>query len=130
MGWQEQFMVDGAEAVKNFRVVASVVLGPSRWIVAEADTGSRYVMLAQHVGKAAWLFGAPWVVTVHQPWERTYAVQESGFMAVTYFAEKLGRPGARLSDLHGGDVFALMMCLQRLLPDMEIETPFPAGEAG
>jgi hypothetical protein len=111
----ELFVEDAANAVEKFSVLSLRTNSPARFGVAEAGTGSRYEMYAMQTAEGSWL------MVVRQPWIGVYEVQEMSYLTPDYFVEKWGKPGRRLSEHHGGDVYALMT-----LGAMLVRYSFPA----
>jgi len=94
---------------------------PWRRIEAHAGTGSRYVVSV--VPAVAARDGGSWLVVVRQPWVAAYEFNDSQYLTLDYMLEKLGKPGRLLTEYHGGDVYALLKCLELL-----IDASFPAPE--
>ena len=99
----EQWWLDQArQALDNFAVLRMDGSTYSwQWAVAEADTGSRYEMATLPHPDGT-------LVAVVHPWERVYVKGAGGLMHPVYFAEKWGKPHCRMSEMHGGDLYALM----------------------
>ena len=115
----EQWWVEAArEALEKFepQMIDGSTFSWQR-MVAFADTGSRYEVATMPYAEGQQL------VAIVQPWQRVYPKFPKQMLHPEYFAEKWGKPGCRLDQMHGGDVYALMKCMSVL-----IDVPIPDPE--
>lgn len=105
----ERWWIDAArEALDKFEVVRQEGSWHSwQWMEAQADTGSRYEMATIPHPDGT-------LVAVVSPWERVYVKGHGEVLHPVYFAEKWGKPNCRLSEMHGGDAYALMKMMSLL----------------
>lgn len=79
-----------------------------RYVEAEADTGSRYVVVVTPLGPAGRVgLGGPALVTVCHPWTDAWALQTSGLLTSKYVAEHFTGGRWQSGKINGGDVAAL-----------------------
>ena len=111
------FWKDWTEATAKFTVLQHRVVGlpeqMTRYIHAEADTGSKYELLGQEV-QIDWRnpHGHTFIVTVMNPWVATWPLQQGAITYPDYAIERWGSPRGR--DMHGGDTAALTICLNMI----------------
>lgn len=111
------FVHDGEDALSNFEVVRirhdhDTLPG---MIEAQADTGSRYVVYTTPMGYPE---SVDMVVTVRWPWQAVCEITPQSYVTPEYLTERLGaehRGPVMIGHYHGGDVFALLECLRRLI---------------
>lgn len=104
------------EAVGNFIIKQSLFDTPRAYIHAEASTGSKYELTAV-------LIPAKWrdsekdtmFVTVVNPWERAWTVGAGDWLFPDYVREHWGQPNRSRSEQHGGDLAAVVMCMNILM---------------
>lgn len=119
-GWQ----ADQDAAEEKFRLIGDVSNGwmaergkpMSRWVEAEADTGSRYaVMVTWLPEEVRRREGGQVLVSVVWPWQDCKVMQDDGYLDQSYVAEHLTAGRAAEKRLHGGDLKALTMTIQHAL---------------
>ena len=87
-----------------------------QFVEAEADTGSKYIVVAtplEVAGRAQ--LGGPVLVSVCSPWHDSYALQEHGLLTSSYVAEHFTAGRWRTGHLNGGDLAALTMTIDHAL---------------
>lgn len=123
--WQEHV----AKAIEHWHVIAQLQDGKAgphgmaaefsddwttRFVEAEAKTGSRYQVVATRLGGARIHTGGPVLISVLQPWQAAYPLQEGGPLHSSYVAEHLTGGRGRW-DPHGGDLAALTYTIAHVL---------------
>lgn len=104
----DRFWLDWNEALGKFRMM-EFVDGPGvQYVEAEADTGSRYVVLSSLVPSVR--SGSMLHVTVAQPWQTTWPMQSRSLHHWTYVDEHLCSPHRGRGNSHGGDLAAVTVC--------------------
>lgn len=125
----EQFEQHHREATEKWRVVAQFQDGKAgavpemaakftddwmtRHVEAEADTGSRYVVVATRLGIGGRREGGDVLVTVLWPWQDAWPLSAGGYLDDSYIAEHLC--GGRGRNLNGGDLAALSLTIRHAL---------------
>jgi hypothetical protein len=113
----EHFWDDWTEATSKFIVLQHRVVGMpqqmSRYIHAEADTGSRYEVLGCEM-QIDWRnpHTCTYEVVVMNPWVNAWPLQYGSVVYPDYAIERWGSPRGR--DMHGGDAAALTICLNMI----------------
>lgn len=127
-GWEK----DAERARENFRVLVRLQDGKARrdnaeiaaefadgwltrYVEAQASTGSRYAVVVTQMGLAAGREGGPVLVTVLSPWQDAWCLAADGYLDMSYVAEHLTAGRGRGGNLHGGDLKALTMTIQHAL---------------
>ena len=110
----EMFMEDGREALRNFVIMEDSEIS-NGYIHAEADTGTRYEVYAVKArGENFTRNESSYkIVSIYEPRTYTgvYPIMVGGLIEHNYFLEKFGGRGNDVSSYHGGDVYALIMCI-------------------
>lgn len=84
--------------------------GEVRVVEAEADTGSRYVVVTTPLGGMGQrALGGPVLVTVCAPWHDSWALKWDGPLTAAYVAEHLTDGRWQRKALNGGDLAALTL---------------------
>lgn len=113
--WKDDFLTDGADALRNFEIVGLIHDEGSLYgmIEAQADTGSRYMVYTM---PARPVVGSDALVVVRWPWQAVYEITPGSYVTPDYFVQRLGAPHrGSIEHHHGGDVYALLECLRRLI---------------
>lgn len=87
----------------------------TRYVEAEAGTGSRYVVVVTRLGMAQMVEGGPLLITVLWPWQDAWTMAEEGYLDQSYVLEHLTVGRGRDGRLHGGDLQALTMTIRHAL---------------
>jgi hypothetical protein len=113
----EGFWQHWLEAVNKFTVLQHRVVGMpqqmTRYIHAEADTGSRYEVLGVEA-QIDWRnpHHATYEVVVMNPWINAWPLQYGSVVYPDYAIEHWGSPRGR--NMHGGDAAALTLMLNMI----------------
>lgn len=112
----DHFWKTWKEAVEKFTVLqhrASGIPGSmTRYIHAEADTGSKYEFLGQEV-QIDWRnpHHPTYVITVLNPWQTAWTTQYGSYLHVDYVLEHWRPLYKTRREMHGGDSAALVIGL-------------------
>lgn len=111
MDWTEAFVENADDALKHFEVVRMTNNG----IHAEASTGSKYVVYV--VDQVDNPLSSDKAVVIAQPWQAVYYASPGAYIHPGYFIQKWGYEGRgrTLDRYHGGDVYALLKCVEELI---------------
>ena len=110
-----EFNRDWQKAVLSFNVMQlewDPHTGKPVYIHAEADTGSKYEVVAMDV-LSAWR-NPDWpttVITVLNPWQTAWTTPRGGMVWPDYALKHWRSPRRTVSEMHGGDAAALVICL-------------------
>lgn len=104
------WLSDISEAIEHWVVKDDEQQDGSRYVRAEADTGTTYIVVITHLGQEAeGRLGGPTLVTVCQPWQDSWPLQNDGPLTASYVSQHLCSDRTRLDHLNGGDLAALTL---------------------
>lgn len=106
---------DWLDAVDNYRIQQYRNDGVVQYLHAEAGTGSKYE-LATYLVQSDWRDkdASTMFLAVSQPWERVWTTGRGDWAFPNYVAEHWGPPRRSISDIHGGDLAAVVMSINLL----------------
>ncbi|QGJ96485.1 hypothetical protein SEA_BEATUSCOMEDENTI_46 [Arthrobacter phage BeatusComedenti] len=104
----EQFQQDFKKAEEVWGVYSGDSTTESVWVEAEAQTGSKYVVMISKVPELmSRSVGATHLVSIIQPWQVCYPIGGLYELTPDYVMEKFRNPSRDPRNVHGGDLAAL-----------------------